>query len=128
MYCRECGTEIHDYADFCTNCGVRPLNSTNYCQSCGAQTTAAQEMCTKCGKRLNVIGRAAGSNDTPSGLLNLAVCCFPIIGLILYFLWKDEKPKTANSVCKWAIIGFILGIVLYIAGIALGVLSELMYY
>ncbi|OMP67176.1 hypothetical protein BTO28_08545 [Domibacillus epiphyticus] len=83
-------------------------------------------MCTSCGVRLN--SSVSSGQDHPSGLLNLAVCCFPLLGLILYFIWREDKPKSAKSVCKWAIVGFVLGIVLYIAGMLIGALSESMYY
>lgn len=44
---------------------------------------------------------------------------FPIIGLILYIVWKDQQPNNANSAGKGAIIGVIAGV---IAGILYGVL------
>ena len=129
LYCRECGTHISDKAEICKSCGVRPLNSTNYCNSCGTSTKAEQELCVKCGSRLKTSkGSSTSYQDNPSGLINFAVCCFPILGFILYFVWKNEKPKSASSVCKWAIIGFILGIVLYIIAVILGAFSEMLYY
>ena len=126
MYCRECGNGVKDNADICTNCGVRPLNSTNYCQSCGTKTNEKQELCVNCGVGLH--SAISSPNDKPSVLLNLAVCCFPLVGIILYFVWKNEKPKSAKSVCLWAIIGTALGVVLYIIAFVLGMASEMMYY
>ncbi|MBM7649906.1 putative membrane protein YvbJ [Bacillus ectoiniformans] len=128
MYCRECGNSVNDRAEVCSSCGVRPLNGQNFCQSCGTETKAAQELCTKCGERLKNLKGAGVGQDQPSGLVNLAACCFPIVGLILYFVWKDEKPKSAKSVCKWAAIGFIATVVLYALSFFLGILSETMYY
>lgn len=129
MYCRECGKHVSEKAEICTGCGVRPLNSTNYCQSCGTETKAEQELCTKCGTRLKTSkAGTAVAEDKPSGLVNLAACCFPLVGLILYFVWKNEKPQSAKSVCKWAVIGFVSGIILYIISFAIGALSEAMYY
>lgn len=34
---------------------------------------------------------------------------FPIVGWILYFAWKDERPNAASQVAKWAWIGFGTG-------------------
>ncbi|MUV37558.1 hypothetical protein JNUCC1_01364 [Lentibacillus sp. JNUCC-1] len=117
MYCRECGNEVGEHTDVCPNCGVRPLNSTNYCQSCGVETKAEQELCVNCGARLksaggNVAGTAGP--DEPSALINVASCCVPILGLILYIVWKDEKPLSAKSAGKWAIAGTAIVVGIYI--------------
>ena len=40
----------------------------------------------------------------------------PLVGLILYLCWKNEKPNTAKSVGKGALINVIVGVVLYIIG------------
>ena len=52
MYCRTCGNEMNDNAEFCVKCGVRRNVGTAYCQACGAKTTEVQEMCVNCGCRL----------------------------------------------------------------------------
>lgn len=98
-----------------------------YCSGCGHQVNN-QEFCPSCGARLVQTAGNTVKQDQPSGLLNILACCFPIIGLILFIVWKDDKPRSAKAVGKWALIGFILGIVLYVVGFALGVLSEFMYY
>lgn len=37
---------------------------------------------------------------------------FPIVGWILYFAWKNERPNAASQVAKWAWIGFGIGFLL----------------
>lgn len=44
----------------------------------------------------------------------------PLVGLILYFVWKKEKPNTAKALLIGAIIGFALSI---IGGVLSAVLS-----
>ena len=56
-------------------------------------------------------------------MLKIVSFCFPIVGLVLYFVWKNEKPKSASDVCKFAAIGFGVGIVLYILMMALGLMA-----
>lgn len=125
MYCRECGNSINEKAEICTNCGVRPLNGDNYCQSCGEETKKEQEFCIKCGAKLIRKKQAVpGSNDNPSILLNLVACCFPIVGLVLYFVWRDDKPRSAKSVCIWAVVGFSIGLIFYIFAAILGFIFE----
>jgi ribosomal protein L40E len=56
MYCRNCGHQIPDQAEFCTSCGQRPLTGTQRCWSCGAETLPAAEICVKCGVKLSRAG------------------------------------------------------------------------
>lgn len=41
---------------------------------------------------------------------------FPIIGLILYIVWKDQQPNNANSAGKGAIIAVITVFIITIFG------------
>lgn len=55
----------------------------------------------------------AAYNPADSGSFGWAVLgfCFPIVGLILYLVWKNTKPRSAGRAAKGALVGFILGIV-----------------
>ena len=35
--------------------------------------------------------------DKGGFLWGLLGCCIPIVGLILFLVWKDTKPKTAKA-------------------------------
>lgn len=95
MYCKNCGKEIDDNAYVCVHCGVKVNNEDD--------------------KKI----------DNPSNLAGAVSCCFPIVGLILYFLWKDEKPNSAKLICKWMIGGIIVWVIIYILFFMLGIASEL---
>jgi len=56
MYCRNCGQQVADQAEFCTRCGQRVRGASRYCQNCGAETLPQAEICVKCGARLGVPG------------------------------------------------------------------------
>jgi ribosomal protein L40E len=56
MYCRNCGQQLPDQAEFCTSCGQRALAGNLRCWSCGADTLPAAEICVKCGVRLSRAG------------------------------------------------------------------------
>lgn len=60
--------------------------------------------------------------DRPSAGFNALAFFFPIVGLILYLVWKNQKPRCAHAIGKWALIGFVANIVLTIIGIVLSVL------
>ena len=54
------------------------------------------------------------------GLAKAVSCCFPIVGLILYFVWQNERPRAAKAVCQWAVLGVILGSFLYLVSMCAG--------
>jgi uncharacterized membrane protein YvbJ len=101
MYCSKCGKEIPDTAVFCPECG----NPTNPIDK----------------QQLNY--NQPAMQDDPSTLANVASCCFPIVGLVLYLVWKDSKPRSASSVCRWTIGGFVAFVVVYILAALIGAFS-----
>ena len=55
------------------------------------------------------------SNEGAGGMKWL--CFFiPLVGLILYITWKDEKPVAAKECGKFALIGVVIGIAFAIIG------------
>jgi len=48
--------------------------------------------------------------------IGLGIVCFlfPIVGLILYFVWKSEKPSKSKGACNAAIAGFVVGVIINI--------------
>lgn len=57
-------------------------------------------------------GQSVNTQDVPSGGMNVLGFFFPVIGLILYLVWKDQTPRRANAVGKTALIGFVVWTVL----------------
>ena len=54
------------------------------------------------------------SNDNGGFSWGLLGCCIPVVGLILFLVWKDQKPKTAKAAGIGALVSVILGVVSYI--------------
>lgn len=99
MYCKECGTQIPEYAQTCPNCGA-PVTKTT------VQTTPTQSY--------GYEPSYALEPDVPSPGLNILSFLVPIAGLILYLVERDKSPIKAKACGKWALISFILGIVISI--------------
>lgn len=59
MYCRNCGSEVHEKAIACPKCGVAPLSEKKFCQECGSETKENQMVCVKCGVKL--VNKGSGS-------------------------------------------------------------------
>jgi len=80
-----------------------------FCAKCGAEMGEGVEFCPKCGTRA---GTAAG--DDAVGPLGIVLFCLPLIGAIMYFVWKEDKPKKAQTACYLALGGTVLGIMLQV--------------
>lgn len=95
-YCVKCGKELLDQAMVCPGCGC-------------AQGNLAQK----------------NNNDASSFGFALLGFCIPIVGLILWLVWKDNTPLKAKSAGKGALISVCISVVFYIlyaigVGMALG--------
>lgn len=90
-----------------------------YCKNCGAQIDDGVTNCPNC-------GASQGSTTPPvvdnGGFLwGLLGCCIPIVGLVLFLVWKDTKPKTAKAAGIGALVAVVIWIIYYVAIIALGI-------
>ena len=83
-----------------------------YCPNCGEQIDDKAVICPKCG--VPVKKQDSVANDAPSTGFAVLGFFFPLIGLILYLVWKAETPLKAKSAGKGALIGFIVSVVLSI--------------
>lgn len=89
--CNSCGAEVNQNQDFCPNCGA----------SLRAQPTYVQQ-------------QPANPADTGGFGWGLLGFCIPLVGLILFLVWKQEKPLTAKALGIGALIGFIINVISYI--------------
>ena len=94
---------------FCKNCGAQIDDQAVICTSCGVSQTSTPPVVDKGGFGWGVLG-----------------CCIPIVGLILFLVWKDTKPKTAKAAGIGALVSTILGVVVYVLSFAVGMAGALM--
>lgn len=52
--------------------------------------------------------------DKGGFLWGLLGCCIPVVGLILFLVWKDTKPKTAKAAGIGALVCVVLAVIYYI--------------
>ena len=87
-----------------------------YCWSCGKQIDDAATYCPYCGKQQKPDNRNANAAPLPAaeettvGWTVLGFF-FPIVGLILFLVWMDDKPLRSKACGKGALIGVIVEIV-----------------
>ena len=82
---------------FCSRCGKEVLDEAIICMNCGC---ALEEKVVETKRDVENVG------------LNVLSFFIPLVGLILYCCWRKETPKKANGVGKWALIGFVVSVVL----------------
>ena len=115
MFCPNCGTQNTDQAAFCVSCGTPLKNTTasptpppappppnfnpNPSPNPGYQQYGPQR---------------PAPEDKADTILSIVAFCFPIVGLILYFVWKDSRPNSAKQICTASAIGFGVGVLFYI--------------
>ena len=93
-----------------------------YCQKCGAENPEIAIFCNKCGNDLKKISNTpisssynsqpVNSNESSSIGWNILSFLLPIVGLILYFIWKNTYPKKAGNVLVAAGVGFVFNLIL----------------
>ena len=103
-FCSHCGTQMDDTAAVCPNCG---------------QAQEARPAGTNANYHYNP--NYQGSVDSGSIGWGVLGCCIPLAGLILFLVWKDQKPKTAKMAGIGALISVAGGVILYILMAILGV-------
>ena len=94
-----------------------------FCSHCGAQIEDDAVICVKCGRSVAGGKGVIPEADAPSAGFSVLSFFIPLVGLILYLIWKDTYPLKAKGCGKWALIGFIVNICVSILyGIIVGVL------
>lgn len=83
-----------------------------YCRYCGQEVYPDAVVCVHCGRSLE----NKNITITDSGSVGWAFLgfFFPIVGLILYLVWKEERPKTAKMVGRGALINVIVSVALFL--------------
>ena len=89
-----------------------------YCKNCGAQIDDKAVVCPKCGVAQG--NYPAQVNDSGSFGWAALGFCVPVVGLILYLVWKDTKPKSSKAAGKGALVSVILGVAFYVISIVMG--------
>lgn len=88
-----------------------------YCKNCGKEIADNAAVCINCGVAQETKPQVVDNGGFGWGLLG---CCIPIVGLILFLVWKDSKPKTAKAAGIGALVSVALSVVYYIVVVIIG--------
>lgn len=92
-YCAKCGSEVSQFAAQCPDCGAPQNNMQN-----GNNNQYQRNM----------------QPDNGGFLWGLLGFCIPVVGLILFLVWNNERPKTAKAAGIGAIVSVIATVLFYI--------------
>lgn len=113
---------------YCSNCGKELADSVAFCSECGAPQQAQQAQQAPGGtyqqpahQQPPMQGYPVQQAPVDSGSFGWAVLGFfiPIVGLILFLVWKDQKPLSSKKAGLGALIGVIATVAFYIIFYAL---------
>lgn len=94
-----------------------------YCRKCGHEIDDQAVICPHCGVSQTSAPQVVDDGGFGWGLLG---CCIPIVGLILFLIWKDTKPKTAKALGIGALVPVIITVAYYIIIIGLRIVAGLL--
>ena len=90
----------------------------SYCPQCGNQLAPNTQVCPWCGAPQNHQTANpppdANKEDRGGFLWGLLGFFVPIVGLILFLIWRKECPRTAKAVGIGALVGVIVAVVLLV--------------
>ncbi len=99
-----------------------------YCKKCGKEISDYARKCEYCGEPVEVPTQSSNSVEDNGGFgWGLLGFCIPLVGLILFLVWKDEKPVTAKAAGMGALISVIVYIVFYVVVFAIAGASAFAY-
>lgn len=119
--CEYCGSQVPDNAKFCTSCGAalqqaQPAQQVYeppaYQQPTYEQPTYQQPTYQQPYQQPYQPASTPAVNDSGSIGWGILSFLFPIVGVILYFVWRNDKPNSAKVAGIGAIIGFCVNLVL----------------
>ncbi len=110
MFCKNCGKEVGDQAAYCPFCGSTLSDDAE--KNAQAQRPAYEAQ--------QPYPPVQDSGSAGWGVLGFFI---PLVGLILFLVWKDSKPRSAKAAGVGALVSVIVYVVLMII---IGVVGGLM--
>ena len=137
MYCRNCGYELKESDRKCPACGEPVKMIYVYDDGKEYKTKKFEDMKapeshytyeTKTDKKAAAGGSYTPSEDSGSVGWWFVGFFLPLVGLILFLVWKDDKPKSSKKAGIGALVGFILQLIIVIVLPILIVWVTMHYY
>lgn len=87
-----------------------------YCGDCGKKLNSNSKFCPYCGSRVasENVTVVNSNEDSVNVLLVIASFLVPILGVVLFVIYKDKKSKTSKAYGIAALVGFISKMFFYV--------------
>ena len=105
---------------YCKKCGQQLEDNVNVCPACG---TTQEEVVNVTVDSMNA-GVKDDSGSIGWGLLGF---CIPVVGLVLFLVWKNDKPRSAKTAGIGALISVIIWAVLWVVLMIIGTTSAITF-
>lgn len=99
--CPQCGSQIVEQID--QNKYQCPYCGTTFNGFVNQQPNAAPNQYT-----------SSNPDDNPGCWMNGLCFLVPVVGLVLWFTMKSNKPKCAKSYLTWGIVGLVISVIFQI--------------
>lgn len=93
-----------------------------FCKNCGKEIDDKAAICIHCGVSTSTTPNVVDNGGFGWGLLG---CCIPVVGLILFLVWKDTKPNTAKAAGIGALVSVGVGVLFYVLIFFFGLLGSM---
>lgn len=123
MFCRNCGSEVHEKAVFCISCGCPPSEGNKYCPNCKSETSPQAIVCVKCGVSLKnnetqsfaeaVKGEEKVSRKDWLTVLLLCIFLGPL-GIHRFYVGRTMQGIISLAIWFVPIIGWLAGLIWWI--------------
>lgn len=107
MYCTHCGKEIADDAQFCTFCGA-PVDGNTQEKTTQESVNNDQAYYQSQGYQSSVQTKNPDSASVGFTILSFFI---PIVGIVLYFVWKNQCPNKAKPCLYAALISIVINFI-----------------
>ena len=121
--CKKCGNNLYGNKIKCPFCGEPIKGGSSFTNSTPTYNRPAPNSNSNNNNNNYNYNNNSNTNynrsysvDTGSAGWGLLGFCVPIVGIVLYFVWKNEKPNTARVCLNGALIS--IGISIFIQFVA----------
>ncbi len=115
MFCSQCGNSISTGDAFCPNCGmevraVKDTTSTFAPSTDHTTRTSFAPTSQPYSDPYNQPYYNRPKEDSLNAGYWICIFCVPIVGIVIYFQRKNDRPNSANTALVIAIVSFVIGI------------------
>ena len=98
------------------------MSDIKYCPNCQKEVSKEVTNCT-CGYEFvpekneepaNVVKKVEKFDPVPGFIWSVVGICTPIVGLVLYFIFKKERPTRADNVKDSSLMGLVIWALLFL--------------